>query len=92
MEMSMAGGWTRDGAVQDQIDDTRQGRGAAWRGALLPSGEGADDCDECGDPIPPSAAPRSPGCAPASPARRSAMSRCAMGDQPPRQAKDSQLR
>ena len=43
----MAGGWTRDGAVQDQIDDTVKDAVNLAR-TLLPSGEGADECDECG--------------------------------------------
>jgi phage/conjugal plasmid C-4 type zinc finger TraR family protein len=47
----MAGGWTRDGAVQDQIDDTV--RDAVLRArALTPSGESAADCEDCGAPIP----------------------------------------
>jgi phage/conjugal plasmid C-4 type zinc finger TraR family protein len=46
----MAGGWTRDGAVQDQIDDTVKDAVAHAR-ALLPSGPGAEECDECGEPI-----------------------------------------
>ena len=47
----MAGGWTRDGAVQDQIDDTVKDAIAAAR-ARMPAGESAEDCDECGEPIP----------------------------------------
>ena len=47
----MAGGWTRDGAVQDQIDDTVSDAVSAAR-ARLPSGESARECDECGEPIP----------------------------------------
>jgi phage/conjugal plasmid C-4 type zinc finger TraR family protein len=47
----MAGGWTRDGAVQDQIDDTVKDAVAAAR-ARLEAGDGADFCDECGEPIP----------------------------------------
>ncbi len=47
----MAGGWTRDGAVQDQIDDTVKDAIAQAR-ALMPSGESAEECDECGEPIP----------------------------------------
>ena len=48
----MAGGWTRDGAVQEQIDDTVADAVKLAR-TLLPSGEGADECDSCGEPIPP---------------------------------------
>ena len=47
----MAGGWARDGAVQDQIDDTLKDAVQLAR-ALLPSGEGSDECEECGEPIP----------------------------------------
>jgi phage/conjugal plasmid C-4 type zinc finger TraR family protein len=47
----MAGGWTRDGAVQDQIDDTVKDAILRAR-AETPRGESAEDCDECGEPIP----------------------------------------
>jgi phage/conjugal plasmid C-4 type zinc finger TraR family protein len=47
----MAGGWTRDGAVQDQIDDTVKDAIAAAR-ARMPAGEAAEECDDCGDSIP----------------------------------------
>ncbi|HEY7900031.1 MAG TPA: DksA/TraR family C4-type zinc finger protein [Caulobacteraceae bacterium] len=47
----MAGGWTRDGAVTDQIEDTVSDAVLAAR-ARLPSGEGASHCDECGEAIP----------------------------------------
>ena len=47
----MAGGWSRDGAVQDQIDDTVSDAVSAAR-ARMPKGEGARWCDECGEEIP----------------------------------------
>ncbi len=47
----MAGGWTRDGAVQDQIDDTVKDAVMTAR-ARLAGGEGADFCEECGEAIP----------------------------------------
>jgi phage/conjugal plasmid C-4 type zinc finger TraR family protein len=47
----MAGGWTRDGAVNDQIDDTVKDAVLRAR-AETPHGESAEDCDECGEPIP----------------------------------------
>jgi phage/conjugal plasmid C-4 type zinc finger TraR family protein len=47
----MAGGWTRDGAVQDQIDDTVTDAVMRAR-ALTPRGEGAEECDDCGELIP----------------------------------------
>jgi phage/conjugal plasmid C-4 type zinc finger TraR family protein len=47
----MAGGWTRDGAVQEQIDDTVKDAVAAAR-QRLPKGASATHCNECGAPIP----------------------------------------
>ena len=47
----MAGGWARDGAVQDQIDDTVSDAVSAAR-ARMPRGESAEFCDECGEEIP----------------------------------------
>ena len=47
----MAGGWTRDGAVQDQIDDTVLDAVAAAR-ASMPTGDGEPFCTICGDDIP----------------------------------------
>lgn len=47
----MAGGWSRDGAVQDQIDDTINDAVRAAR-ARMPAGEGSDLCEDCGDRIP----------------------------------------
>ena len=47
----MAGGWTRDGAVQDQIDDTV--KDAVLRARVLtPAGASASECDDCGESIP----------------------------------------
>ncbi|MDP8049891.1 DksA/TraR family C4-type zinc finger protein [Pasteurella atlantica] len=47
----MAGGWSQDGAVQEQIDASIND---AIKSALnqLPKGESAEFCDECGDAIP----------------------------------------
>lgn len=47
----MAGGWTRDGAVQDQIDDTVKDAVNRAR-AQLSAGESATECEDCGDSIP----------------------------------------
>jgi RNA polymerase-binding transcription factor DksA len=47
----MAGGWTRDGAVQDQIDDTVKDAVLRAR-ALTPSGETAEECDDCREALP----------------------------------------
>jgi phage/conjugal plasmid C-4 type zinc finger TraR family protein len=46
----MAGGWTRDGAVQDQIDDSVKDAVAGAR-ARMPAGPSAEYCDDCGEPI-----------------------------------------
>ncbi len=47
----MAGGWARDGAVQDQIDDTVTDAVLAAR-ASMPTGESEPYCAHCGDDIP----------------------------------------
>jgi phage/conjugal plasmid C-4 type zinc finger TraR family protein len=47
----MAGGWARDGAVQDQIDDTITDAVKRAR-ADMPSGDAAKYCAECGEEIP----------------------------------------
>lgn len=47
----MAGGWTKDGALQDQIDDTVSDAIENAR-ARISKGTSAEFCDECGDPIP----------------------------------------
>jgi phage/conjugal plasmid C-4 type zinc finger TraR family protein len=51
----MAGGWSRDGAVQDQIDDTVMDAVLAARARLaagVSSDEGESHCVECGEEIP----------------------------------------
>src|SRR4051794_34509252 len=47
----MAGGWTRDGAVEQQIEDTVKDAVLRAR-ALTPHGESAEECEDCGEPIP----------------------------------------
>lgn len=47
----MAVGWSRDGAVQDQIDATVED-GVELARSRLPDGESATHCKECGDVIP----------------------------------------
>lgn len=47
----MAGGWARDGAVQDQIDDTVMDAVLAAR-ARMPTGESEPYCTLCGEDIP----------------------------------------
>lgn len=67
----MAGGWTRDGAVQDQIDDSVTDAVLRAR-ALMPHGDSAEECDDCGEAIPNKRRVACPASAPASPASRSA--------------------
>ncbi|MGH8224282.1 MAG: DksA/TraR family C4-type zinc finger protein [Woeseiaceae bacterium] len=47
----MAGGWARDGAVQDQIDASVEDAVKRARKAL-PRGSGLTHCEECGGRIP----------------------------------------
>ncbi len=47
----MAGGFTRDGAVQDQIDASI-GDAVKQVRARLPAGESLRECEACGEPIP----------------------------------------
>ena len=47
----MAGGWTRDGAVQDQIDASVQEAVDRAR-SRLPSGESLSHCEDCDVEIP----------------------------------------
>ncbi len=48
----MAGGWARDGAVQDQIDDNVNDAVAAARRRLSSGRVSAEYCEDCGEPIP----------------------------------------
>ena len=47
----MAGGWTSDGAVQDQIDATVEDAVKLAR-SRLPKGKSLSHCEECDEPIP----------------------------------------
>jgi phage/conjugal plasmid C-4 type zinc finger TraR family protein len=47
----MAGGWSRDGAVQDQIDATLEDAVKLAR-SRMPDGEGLTHCEECEVAIP----------------------------------------
>ena len=87
----MAGGWTRDGAVQDQIDDTVKD-GVLRARALVPSGESAEECDDCGEPIPPRRREALPGvrtCVACQTARDASVKHSTINR---RGSKDSQLR
>jgi phage/conjugal plasmid C-4 type zinc finger TraR family protein len=50
-EVAMAGGWTRDGAVQDQIDASVEDAVKRARSQMA-AGESLAECEECGEPIP----------------------------------------
>ena len=87
----MAGGWTRDGAVQDQIDDTLKDAVAHAR-ALMPSGASAKECDDCGEDIPPARRKALPGvrtCVACQSQRDARVTHSAINR---RGSKDSQLR
>lgn len=47
----MAGGWSRDGAVQEQIDASIEDAVKQTR-SRLPDGESLNHCEECGAAIP----------------------------------------
>jgi len=47
----MAGGWAKDGAVQDQIDASVEDAVQRAR-RNLPRGASRRECEECGEPIP----------------------------------------
>lgn len=48
----MAGGWTRDGAVNEQIDASIAEELERMRARKAPAGESLEFCAECGEPIP----------------------------------------
>ena len=87
----MAGGWARDGAVQDQIDDTVSDAVSAAR-ARLPMGESETWCVECGEEIPEKRRAALPGvkrCVECQSGRDSALRSAGINR---RGSKDSQLR
>jgi len=56
----MAGGFAKDGAVQEQIDATIEDAVNHAR-RQLPRGEGLEHCEECAEPIPPARREAVPG-------------------------------
>ncbi|WP_146587952.1 DksA/TraR family C4-type zinc finger protein [Puniceibacterium confluentis] len=48
----MAGGWSRDGAVNEQIEASIQDELARLKARRGPQGESAELCVECEEPIP----------------------------------------
>ena len=87
----MAGGWTRDGAVLDQIEDTITDGVLAAR-ARMPSGEGAAECIECGEAIPEARRRALPGARTCVHCQAGRDSRVVIGGFNRRGSKDSQLR
>ena len=49
----MAGGWSRDGAVNEQIEASINDELARLRAQRGPVGESLKECAECGEDIPP---------------------------------------
>ncbi len=87
----MAGGWTRDGAVQDQIDDTIADA-VKYARDRMPEGEGDTHCKLCGEEIPAArrrALPSARTCVPCQSHRDTSAARSAFNR---RGSKDSQLR
>jgi phage/conjugal plasmid C-4 type zinc finger TraR family protein len=56
----MANGWAPDGAVQDQIEDTVKDAVLRAR-VMMPAGDGSEECDDCGEDIPPARRAALPG-------------------------------
>lgn len=91
----MAGGWTRDGAVHDQIDDTVRDavlRARAQLAAETAGAESAKECDDCGEPIPRRRREALPGVRTCVPCQATRDSRPVPGGINRRGSKDSQLR
>ncbi len=87
----MAGGWTRDGAVQDQIDDTVKDA-VDFARSRMPAGEGETHCVLCGEEIPEARRKALPGartCVPCQSDQDTSAARSAFNR---RGSKDSQLR
>jgi phage/conjugal plasmid C-4 type zinc finger TraR family protein len=87
----MAGGWARDGAVQEQIDDTVADAVLGAR-ARLPAGEGLDHCEACGEPIPAARRRALPGTRTCVPCQSGRDARTLHSTINRRGSKDSQLR
>ncbi len=87
----MAGGWTRDGAVQDQIDDNIADA-VSFARSKMPSGKSETHCIECGEAIPEKRREALPGvktCVECQASRDTSAARSAFNR---RGSKDSQLR
>jgi phage/conjugal plasmid C-4 type zinc finger TraR family protein len=87
----MATGWAREGAAQEQIEDTVSDGVKAAR-ARLPAGEGTTHCIECGDEIPAARRKALPGARTCVACQSGRDSRVADGGINRRGNKDSQLK
>ncbi|MEO7470245.1 MAG: DksA/TraR family C4-type zinc finger protein [Sphingobium limneticum] len=87
----MAGGWTRDGAVQDQIDDTVKDAVELARGRMN-AGDGLTYCEECGEEIPAARRKALPGARTCVPCQSGRDTRASVSLFNRRGSKDSQLR
>lgn len=87
----MAAGWTRDGAVQDQIDDTVKDAVLQAR-ARMPAGEGEIHCERCGEEIPEARRHALPGARTCVPCQSALDNRPTAALFNRRGSKDSQLR
>ena len=90
----MAGGWSRDGAVQDQIDDTVADAVLAARARLAAAtgSESETNCVECGEEIPERRRQALPGVKTCVPCQEGRDARTAAVGINRRGSKDSQLR
>jgi phage/conjugal plasmid C-4 type zinc finger TraR family protein len=57
----MAGGWAKDGAVNEQIEASVNDELARLKARRLPVGDSNSHCAECGEPIPPARRAAIPG-------------------------------
>jgi phage/conjugal plasmid C-4 type zinc finger TraR family protein len=87
----MAGGWARDGAVEQQIEDTVADAVKGAR-AALPAGESFDHCEVCGEDIPERRRLALPGVRTCLPCQSERDSRRVVAGINRRGSKDSQLR
>ena len=88
----MATGWAREGAVQEQIDETVKD-GVRRAKSQLPQGPSATHCQDCGEPIPEARRAALPGVRLCVACQRRPTRRCStFSGYNRRGSKDSQLR
>jgi phage/conjugal plasmid C-4 type zinc finger TraR family protein len=87
----MAGGWTHDNGVSDQIEDTITD-GVLSARARIPAGEGTSHCVECGEEIPQARRRALPGVSTCVRCQSGRDKRVVIGGINRRGSKDSQLR